>query len=116
MKLPLMGGVGISHPTLDQRLHELWTVVPFAALDLGYEVARQGGTSGAVLNAANEVAVGQFLEGRLAFLDIARACKSVLAQHPFSPHPTREELMAADRWARQEVYRWTRQPLPNATR
>jgi 1-deoxy-D-xylulose-5-phosphate reductoisomerase len=85
----------------------------FAALDLGYDVARRGGTSGAVLNAANEVAVGQFLEGRLAFLDIARVCKSVLAQHPFSPHPTREELMAADRWARQEVYRWTRQPLPN---
>ena len=85
----------------------------FAALDLGYEVARQGGTSGAVLNAANEVAVGQSLDGRLAFLDIARVCESVLAQHPFSPHPSLEELMAADRWARQEVNRWTRQPHPN---
>jgi 1-deoxy-D-xylulose-5-phosphate reductoisomerase len=85
----------------------------FAALDLGYEVARQGGTSGAVLNAANEAAVGQFLEGHLAFLDIARVCESVLTQHPFSPQPTLEELMAADRWARQEVYRWTRQPHPN---
>jgi 1-deoxy-D-xylulose-5-phosphate reductoisomerase len=87
----------------------------FAALDLGYEVARQGGTAGAVLNAANEAAVGQFLEGRLAFLDIARVCKSVLAQHHFSPHPSLEELMAADRWARQEVSRWIRQPLPSPT-
>lgn len=84
----------------------------FAALDLGYEVARRGGTTGAVLNAANEAAVGQFLDGRLAFLDIARVCKTVLAQHAFSPHPTLEELMAADRWARQEVYRWTRQECP----
>ncbi len=84
----------------------------FAALDLGYEVARQGGTTGAVLNAANEAAVGQFLEGRLGFLDIARVCKSVLAQHHFSPHPALEELMAADRWARQEVSRWIRQPIP----
>ena len=85
----------------------------FAALNLGFEVARSGGTSGAVLNAANEAAVGLFLEGRLAFLDIARACRAVLDEHRFSPHPTLEELMAADRWARQEVSRWTRQPITN---
>ncbi|MCE9531957.1 MAG: 1-deoxy-D-xylulose-5-phosphate reductoisomerase [Planctomycetes bacterium] len=85
----------------------------FDALDLGYQVARSGGTSGAVLNAANEAAVGLFLEGRLAFLDIARACRAVLAQHPFSPSPSIEELMAADRWARQEVSRWIRQTSPS---
>jgi len=88
----------------------------FTALDLGYEVARAGGTSGAVLNAANEAAVGLFLEGRLAFLDIARVCKAVLDEHAFSPQPSLEELMAADRWARQEVSRWTRLPLPTPTR
>jgi 1-deoxy-D-xylulose-5-phosphate reductoisomerase len=81
----------------------------FAALDLGYEVARAGGTSGAVLNAANEAAVGRFLDGRLAFLDIARACKDVLDMHAYSPSPSLDELMAADRWARQEVSRWIRQ-------
>ena len=90
-----------------QALHALHFEAPdretFAALDLGGEVARAGGTSGAVLNAANEAAVGQFLEGRLAFLDIARACKSVLDQHSFSPDPTLEELLAADRWARQPL-------------
>lgn len=87
----------------------------FTALDLGYEVARAGGTCGAVLNAANETAVDLFLEGRLAFLDIARVCKAVLDEHAFSPQPSLEELMAADRWARQEVSRWTRLPLPNPT-
>jgi len=84
----------------------------FPALDLGQEVARRGGTCGAVLNAANEAAVGLFLEGKIRFLEIARACSAVLAQHAFSPAPSLEELMAADRWARQEVYRWIRQPQP----
>jgi 1-deoxy-D-xylulose-5-phosphate reductoisomerase len=80
----------------------------FPALQLGYEVARRGGTCGAVLNAANEAAVGRFLAGDLAFLDIPRVCRDVLANHQFSPRPTLSELGAADRWARQEVARWNR--------
>jgi 1-deoxy-D-xylulose-5-phosphate reductoisomerase len=78
----------------------------FPSLQLGYEVARRGGTCGAVLNAANEAAVGRFLAGELRFLDIPRVCRSVLAHHHFSPEPTLEELWAADRRARQEVDRW----------
>ena len=80
----------------------------FEALDLGYEVIRSGGTCGAILNAANEVAVGRFLQGEVPFLDISRICRSVMAHHDFLAKPTLEELMAADRWARQEVVRWKR--------
>jgi 1-deoxy-D-xylulose-5-phosphate reductoisomerase len=78
----------------------------FPALDLGCEVARRGGTCGAVLNAANEAAVGEFLAGKLRFLDIPRACRAVLDNHPFSPQPVLQELHELDRWARQEVIRW----------
>jgi 1-deoxy-D-xylulose-5-phosphate reductoisomerase len=78
----------------------------FAALELGFEVARRGGTSGAVLNAANESAVGEFLAGRLRFLDIARACREILDRHPYAARPSLEELGELDRWARQEVVRW----------
>lgn len=78
----------------------------FPALQLGYEVARAGGTAGAVLNAANEAAVGRFLAGELAFLDIPRACRDVLAHHAYSARPGLAELLALDRWARQEVSRW----------
>jgi 1-deoxy-D-xylulose-5-phosphate reductoisomerase len=78
----------------------------FPALQLGYEVARRGGTCGAVLNAANEAAVGRFLDGELRFLDIPRVCKEVLAHHHYSARPVLSELIAADRWARQEVSRW----------
>ncbi|HEV3261978.1 MAG TPA: 1-deoxy-D-xylulose-5-phosphate reductoisomerase [Gemmataceae bacterium] len=79
----------------------------FPALQLGYEVARRGGTCGAVLNAANEAAVGRFLAGALRFLDIPRVCRDVLDNHHYSARPTLAELHTADRWARQEVARWT---------
>jgi 1-deoxy-D-xylulose-5-phosphate reductoisomerase len=78
----------------------------FTALDLGFEVARRGGTCGAVLNAANEAAVGEFLASKLRFLDIPRVCRAVLDHHPFSPQPSLQELHDLDRWARQEVIRW----------
>lgn len=78
----------------------------FLALQLGYEVARRGGTCGAALNGANEAAVGRFLAGKLAFLDIARACRDVLENHHFSATPTLAELREVDRWAREEVGRW----------
>ncbi len=78
----------------------------FPAIQLGYEVARRGGTCGAVLNAANEAAVGRFLAGELAFLDIPRACRAALDHHNFSARPALTELAALDRWARQEVCRW----------
>jgi 1-deoxy-D-xylulose-5-phosphate reductoisomerase len=80
----------------------------FAALELGFEVARRGGTCGAVLNAANEAAVGRFLAGDLAFLDIARCCRAVLDAHDYEPRPALERLVALDAWARQEVSSWTR--------
>jgi 1-deoxy-D-xylulose-5-phosphate reductoisomerase len=78
----------------------------FPALQLGYEVARRGGTCGAVLNAANEAAVSRFLAGELGFLDIPRVCRDVLDNHHYSARPTLAELAAMDRWARQEVSRW----------
>lgn len=79
----------------------------FPALDLGFEVARRGGTCGAVLNAANEAAVGRFLDGNLRFLDIPRVCRTVLDHHDYHARPALGDLIAADRWARQEVSRWT---------
>ncbi len=87
----------------------------FPSVQLGYEVARRGGTSGAVLNAANEAAVGRFLAGELDFLDIPRVCRAVLDNHDFSPAPELAELHACDRWARQEVGRWT-SPRPRPAR
>jgi len=78
----------------------------FPALALGTEVARVGGTAGAVMNAANEAAVAAFLAGGLRFVDIVPACRSVLEAHHFEARPTLEQLFALDVWAREEVARW----------
>lgn len=88
----------------------------FPALELGYEVARRGGTCGAVLNAANEAAVAQFLAGELSFLDIPRVCRAVLEHHHYSPRPTLTELGELDRWARQEAVRWNPATTCSVTR
>jgi len=78
----------------------------FGALRLGLEVARAGGTAGAVLNAANEAAVGAFLHGELGFQEIVPACQTVLEHHDFDPNPTLDRLLELDGWARREVSRW----------
>ena len=78
----------------------------FPALELGIEVARMGGTAGAVLNAANEAAVAGFLSGQLAFHEIVPACRSVLKQHDYEEQPSLERLIELDAWAREEITRW----------
>jgi 1-deoxy-D-xylulose-5-phosphate reductoisomerase len=88
----------------------------FPAVQLGYEVARRGGTCGAVLNAANEAAVSRFLAGEIPFLDIPQVCQEVLANHHYSARPTLGELIAIDRWARQEVRRWITRMHANGIR
>ena len=77
----------------------------FPALDLGFEVARVGGTAGSVVNAANEQAVGLFLDGQIRFTDIVKTCRQVLENHDHQSSPTLETLLKLDRWARQETLR-----------
>jgi 1-deoxy-D-xylulose-5-phosphate reductoisomerase len=75
----------------------------FPALDLGYEAARRGGTAGAALNAADEVAVERFLAGDLPFDAIPSLCAAALRGHPHEPAPTLADLLKVDAWARDEV-------------
>lgn len=86
----------------------------FPALALGKAAAEAGGTCGTVLNAANEAAVAKFLAGELRFLDIPRVCREVMRHHDFDPHPDLATIKKLDRWARQEVDRWTtKRPVPS---
>ncbi len=78
----------------------------FEALELGHQAARAGGTTGAVLNAANEVAVELFLSGRIGFTKIVPACRTVMERHAFDPSPSLDRLLELDAWAREEVVRW----------
>ena len=78
----------------------------FPALGLGFEVAEKGGSSGVILNAANEVAVERFLNGDLRFVDIPRVCRKILETHDFDPSPSLSDLFRLDAWAREETRRW----------
>jgi 1-deoxy-D-xylulose-5-phosphate reductoisomerase len=78
----------------------------FPALRLGHEVARVGGTAGAVVSGANERAVQAFLAGQLPFDKIVAVCQAVLGHHDFDPSPSLADLLRLDAWARQEVMRW----------
>jgi 1-deoxy-D-xylulose-5-phosphate reductoisomerase len=117
MKLPIQYALEYPHrrPGIAPRLEwktswqldfEPPDVERFPALKLGKECAQAGGSSGAVLNAANEAAVAAFLAGELHFTEIVPACRSVLDAHSFEPDPTLERLIELDAWARQEVSRW----------
>jgi 1-deoxy-D-xylulose-5-phosphate reductoisomerase len=72
----------------------------FPALGLAYDVARKGGTAGAVLNAANEAAVAAFTSGKIAFYEISRLVGLTIAKHDVQDKPTLDDLLRADRWAR----------------
>ena len=78
----------------------------FPALGLGFRAAAAGGTMGAVLNAANEVAVAAFLERRMRFTDIPRVVAEVMDHHEPTAEPTPAEILESDRWARQEADAW----------
>ncbi len=78
----------------------------FPALRLAYEVAAAGGTSGAVLNAANEVAVAGFLAGKIAFGGISRVVELTIDEHRVEQAPSLAALLSADRWGRKRAGEW----------
>ena len=75
----------------------------FRCLGLALECAQKGGTSTAILNGANEVAVELFLEEKISFLDIARLVEGALERVASKPADTLEDVLEADREARQAV-------------
>jgi 1-deoxy-D-xylulose-5-phosphate reductoisomerase len=72
----------------------------FRCLALAREAGVAGGTAPCILNAANEVAVQAFLDGRIGFLDIAAVVEEVLARVPSEPLVSLEQVLDADRRAR----------------
>ncbi len=78
----------------------------FPALALAYEALSAGGTMPAVLNAANEVAVQLFLDRRIPFGEIPALLRRTMEAHRPAPSPGLEEILAADRWAREAVTRF----------
>ncbi len=77
----------------------------FPCLALAYRAARAGGTMPAVLNAANEVAVQAFLDGRIGFMEIPEIIRSVMNEHAVRPAESIDQLVRIDAWARDRAQR-----------
>ncbi|MDP6959424.1 MAG: 1-deoxy-D-xylulose-5-phosphate reductoisomerase, partial [Planctomycetota bacterium] len=82
-------------------------VEKFPSLSLGLRAAEVGGTMGAVLNGANEVAVDLFLKRKISFVDIFTLVESVMDRHEPVADPNLDHVLQADRWARTEAGCWT---------
>ena len=95
-----------------------WTTVPrldfvppdrqkFPCIGLAYQSIKMGGTAPAVLNAADEIAVGAFLERKIPFSDIPKVIGGALEAHKLQSAEGLESILEADSWAR----RYARQML-----
>jgi 1-deoxy-D-xylulose-5-phosphate reductoisomerase len=86
-----VGGLSFEKPDLQR----------FPCLALAYAALRSGGTAPAVLNAANEIAVGRFLEGSLPFDRIASVVEDVMGRAAMGAVKRLEDVLEADRAARE---------------
>src|SRR5204862_1328637 len=90
---PKLASLTFEEPDLDR----------FPALALARRAANEGGTLPAVFNAANEVAVAAFCERKITFDRIPQLVRRVMDAHRVTGHPTLEQILEADGWARQET-------------
>jgi len=74
----------------------------FRCLDLAYQAIGRGGNMPCVMNAANEVAVQQFIDGKIRFLDIADRVEEAMQRAPFIANPTLDDLFQTDKNIRMQ--------------
>lgn len=114
MRIPIAYALSFPHrlvndlPSLDlTQIGKLTFFKPdeekFRCLYLAKQVLREAGTLAAVLNAANEVAVAQFLEKKIVFNQIPYVVEETLQAHQAVTPKTLDEILEADRWARQQA-------------
>src|SRR6185295_5856572 len=68
----------------------------FPALELARRAGEVGGTLPAVLNAANEIAVEHFIQGRISFSQIPEIVCQTMERHEVVPHPSLDQILEAD--------------------
>jgi 1-deoxy-D-xylulose-5-phosphate reductoisomerase len=112
MKLPIQYALGYpdrlpnQFPRFDFTRFPSLTFEPpdlqtFLCLPLAFEALRKGGNMPCILNAANEIAVGLFLQDKIGFPDIPRLVESAMQRVPFILRPDLNQLLASDTETRQ---------------
>jgi len=93
LDLTTCGGLTFAKPDMDA----------FPCLSLARECAKAGGTACPVMNGANEEAVAMFLNDQIGFYDIYDLVSGAVDAVPFIKNPTLEQILEADRHAREYV-------------
>ena len=78
----------------------------FSCLQLAFDALKKGGNAPCILNAANEVAVKNFLQQKISFTDIADMVQYALALINHNPNPTMDDLIAIDKLTRVKCEEW----------
>jgi len=97
--------VQTNFPKIGTLTFEEPDVERFPAIELARRAGDLGGTLPAVLNAANEIAVEAFVNRKISFPQITETVRRTMDAHQIVSHPTLEQILAADAWARQEALR-----------
>jgi len=92
---PRIGSLTFEQPDLER----------FPALNLARSAGTAGGTLPAVLNAANEVAVEAFCNEEISFCQITETVAQTMKAHSVVEHPSLDQILAADTWARETAAR-----------
>jgi 1-deoxy-D-xylulose-5-phosphate reductoisomerase len=92
---PKIASLTFEEPDLDR----------FPSLNLAREAGTLGGTLPAVLNAANEIAVEAFCNQQITFTQITETVSATMKAHKVIEHPTLDQILTADTWARQTATR-----------
>ena len=93
LDLTACGALTFAHPDLER----------FPCLALAYACAKKGGTACPAMNGANEEAVAMYLRDEIGFYDIYRLVSAAVETVPFVQEPTLEQILEADRLAREAV-------------
>ena len=93
LDLTACGALTFAHPDLER----------FPCLALAYACAKKGGTACPAMNGANEEAVAMYLRDEIGFYDIYRLVSAAVEAVPFVQEPTLEQILEADRLAREAV-------------
>ena len=97
------GGDRLDFAKMQSLTFEKPDLEKFPGLGLAYEALRVGGTMGAILNGANEVAVDAFLHDRIRFGQIAQLVEETMQAVPVTQHPTLEQVLESDLAAREKA-------------
>jgi 1-deoxy-D-xylulose-5-phosphate reductoisomerase len=95
--------VQTNFPKIGSLTFEEPDVERFPAIELARKAGEIGGTLPAVLNAANEIAVEAFVNRKINFPQITETVRRTMDAHKVVSHPTLEQILEADNWARRSA-------------